>query len=74
MTTVKRHGPGFLLDVVLVTLLASPLWFLVSQRGVRDAVISGAVSALLFSVFWHFIYDKTPGDRLADWLARHHSV
>jgi len=74
MTTAKRHGPAFVLDVVLVTLLASPLWFLVDQRGVRDAVISGAVSALLFSVFWHFIYDKTPGARVADWLVRHRGV
>lgn len=74
MTTVKRRGPGFLLDLVVVTVLASPLWFGVSQRGVRDAVISGAVTAVLFSVSWHFIHDETPGDRLAGWLAHHRGV
>jgi membrane associated rhomboid family serine protease len=61
----RLQAAAFVVDFLIITALASPLWWLLHQRGVADAVVSGVISGALFAVFWSVIFHETVGLRIA---------
>ena len=59
-----KRGPqaaGFAVDMLIITVMAAPLWWFAHRRGIADAVVSGVVSGALFALAYNFIYTETLG-------------
>jgi len=59
-----QRAAAFVVDTLIIAAMATPLWWLVHQRGIADAVVSGGISGLLFAAFYAVIYRETVGMRI----------
>jgi lipopolysaccharide export LptBFGC system permease protein LptF len=56
---------AFIINVVVVAVIASPLWGLINRSGLADAIVSGIVSGVLFTALWSFMFSDTVGSWIA---------
>jgi len=59
-----QRAAAFVVDMLIVTAMATPLWWLVRQRGIADAAVSGAIGGILFAALFAVIYPETVGMRI----------
>ena len=64
------RAAAFVVDVLIITATATPLWWFAGRRSIGDAVVSGVVSGLLFALFYNFIYAETLGYWIVKRLGR----
>jgi len=55
------RAAAFVVDMLIITAIATPLWWFAHRRGIADAVVSGGVSGALFALVYNFIYTETLG-------------
>jgi hypothetical protein len=65
MHALRRYAAALAVDLVAVTAITTPLWWLVDRHGVISAVISGAASGVLLGLFWRLVYRETVWMKIA---------
>jgi hypothetical protein len=60
-----QQAAAFIIDVLIVATIASPIWWVFNRRGLADAPVSGIVSGVLFAALWSFMFSETVGSWIA---------